>query len=55
MAKLPALFVLLVLLVAAAEKIAKNVALVAGTKQTLSNLYFLSISMDMTCMIIAIV
>jgi hypothetical protein len=44
---MPALFVSLVLLVAATKK-AKNAALVVGTQQNLSNLDFLYISMDVS-------
>jgi hypothetical protein len=40
----PTVFVLLVLVVAAAKKEAKNEALVAGTQQNLSNLDFIYIS-----------
>jgi hypothetical protein len=41
----PALFVSLVLVVAAAKKEAKNEVLVVGTQQNLSNLDFIYISM----------
>jgi hypothetical protein len=44
MTRTAALFVSLVLLVAAAKKV-KNPALVEGTEQTLRNLHFLSISL----------